>query len=132
MCAGGLVHRGGPILEPDASRFVYAMHYTPSAFVGDAPDRRGAGTARQYELEGGLGRFSFSKEYDAAEHPTSLFFGVLPDGSGRAFLRREDGEIQAGVNGEAGINGDDLKQYLNRQGGGAEEDVDVGRHTHKL
>jgi hypothetical protein len=33
-----------------------------------------------------------------------------------ATSRRDDGAVQAGVNGQDGINGDDLKQYLKRQG----------------
>ena len=38
--------------------------------------------------------------------------------AGRAFLRREDGKVQAGENGDRGINGDDLKQWVQRQPGG--------------
>ena len=62
--------------------------------------------------------------------------------AGRAFLRREDGKVQAGENGESGINGDDLKQWVKRQpggetGGGREAaekllglTVDVSRRNH--
>jgi hypothetical protein len=57
---------------------------------------------------------------------------VLPDGSGRAFLRREDGDVQAGVNGQGGINGDDLKQFIKRTGQDPTVVVDVGRHNTKL
>ena len=44
-----------------------------------------------------------------------LFIGAR---AGRAFLRREDGKVQAGENGDRGINGDDLKQWVQRQPGG--------------
>jgi len=130
--SGGLIHRGGPIADPAASRHVYAMHYVASEFAGDRLDRRGAGSARQFEEPGGLGRFALSRRYAPSEYPTSLHFGVLPDGSGRAFLRREDGDVQAGVNGQGGINGDDLKQFIKRTGQDPTVVVDVGRHNTKL
>ena len=93
---GGLAHRGGTVEEGfdrTASRHVFAVHYVPSCFLGDMADRNGAGTARQYENVGvgGLGRWSLDPRmhYPALENPTSMFFGVLPDGSGRAFLRSD-------------------------------------------
>ena len=89
---GVLVHRGGPIEEKGTSRHVFANHYVPSQFRGDAPDRRGAGNATQYDnwSRGGIGRWSLaSMPADGCEKPTSLEFGVLPDGSGRAFLRQD-------------------------------------------
>ena len=100
--------------------------------TGERLDRRGAGSAQQYEAPGSLGRFSFARSYCAVEFPTSLHFGVLPDGSGRAFLRREDGDVQAGVNGQDGINGDDLKQFVKRTDEDPATVVDVGRRNTRL
>lgn len=96
---GVLVHRGGAIEEPGSSRHVFAHHYVPSTFDGDQPDRRGAGSAAQYDNweRGGLGRMSFADAHPAVERPTSLSFGVLPDGSGRAFLRQDKLEADANV-----------------------------------
>ena len=114
----GDIHRGAPISplgDPTPSRHVFAAHYIPSSLVGEVQDRRGAGTAKQYEGEEPT-RSAVSpspmmvvtwRQWDTP--PTSIYYGVLPDGAGRAFLRRGDGAVQAGVNGEAGINGDDLK-----------------------
>eukprot|EP01043_Picozoa_sp_COSAG02_P011996 COSAG02_NODE_453_length_22025_cov_16.179923_8_plen_320_part_00 len=130
--SGGIIHRGGPIADPSASRHVYATHYVASEFTGERLDRRGAGSAQQYDSPGGLGRFALSRSYPHLQFPTSLYFGVLPDGSGRAFLRREDGKIQAGVNGQDGINGDDLKQFVKRIGEDPTTVVDVGRLTTRL
>ena len=129
---GGLIHRGGPIADAAASRHVYATHYVANGFVGERLDRRGAGSAQQYEAPGSFGRFSLSRSYSSSKYPTSLYFGVLPDGSGRAFLRRDDGDVQAGVNGQDGINGDDLKQFVRRSGQDPTTVVDVGRRHPRL
>ncbi len=130
--SGGIIHRGGPVADLSASRHVYATHYVASEFTGERIDRRGAGSAQQYDSPGGLGRFALSRSYPHAQFPTSLWFGVLPDGSGRAFLRREDGDIQAGANGQDGINGDDLKQFVKRTGEDAKIIIDVGRLNTRL
>jgi phytanoyl-CoA hydroxylase len=130
---GVLVHRGGEILERGSSRHVYANHYVPSSFDGDQPDRRGAGSAAQYDNweRGGLGRLSFADVHPSTERPTSLSFGVLPDGSGRAFLRQdkfeEDGE---GVKQERIIPADDATTFARRQAAkkAAEEAAAAGIH----
>ena len=74
---GVLVHRGGEILEPGSSRHVYANHYVPSTFDGEQPDRRGAGSAAQYNNweRGGIGRLSLAEVHSAVDRPTSLSFG---------------------------------------------------------
>lgn len=76
---GVLVHRGGEILEVGSSRHVYANHYVPSTFDGDQPDRRGAGSAAQYNNweRGGIGRLSLADVHAAVERPTSLSFGCV-------------------------------------------------------
>lgn len=74
---GVLVHRGGEILEKGSSRHVYANHYIPSTFDGEQPDRRGAGSAAQYNNweRGGIGRLSLAEVHAAVDRPTSLSFG---------------------------------------------------------
>jgi phytanoyl-CoA hydroxylase len=74
---GVLVHRGGEIVEKGSSRHVYANHYIPSTFDGEQPDRRGAGSAAQYNSweRGGIGRLSLAEVHAAVDRPTSLSFG---------------------------------------------------------
>ncbi len=84
---GVLVHRGGEILEKGSSRHVYANHYVPSTFDGEQPDRRGAGTAAQYNNweRGGIGRLSLAEVHAAVDRPTSLSFGYAAGTSSRWF-----------------------------------------------
>ena len=137
---GCLIHRGGKIEEPGSSRHVFANHYVPSTFDGEQPDRRGAGTAAQcppparsfgsvalHQLtrgflcspvdnnweRGGIGRFSLAEQHAALERPTSLSFGVLPDGSGRAFLRQDS--LEAVGNARPAINGADKEAAQRRE-----------------
>ena len=86
---GVLVHRGGKILEAGSSRHVYANHYVPSTFDGTQPDRRGAGSAAQYNNweRGGIGRLSLAEAHAAVDRPTSLSFGYTARSSATCLLR---------------------------------------------
>jgi hypothetical protein len=86
--SGILIHRGGPIQDPGSSRHVFANHYVPADFDGDQQDRKGAGTAKQYDNwgRGGIGRYTVGEKYDATERPTRLEFGVQPGAPLNSFV----------------------------------------------